>query len=226
MPRVSRLAASVLVAAVLFCATPARADPILITSGHVEAGFALLGAPWRAEALYLTGAGLSIGDSLEDNPAFVQLTTVPTIEPGALLDLSGIMRVSDPVGAFLNDSFAVVAAPIQMTFEASPVPLTCSTSGAITECRAVALFTFAAQLTFTPLGGAPVTHHLIGRGTAEGTLARSPSFESGGVRYFFEPSAVPEPSTLTLFAAGAVVAGARRWRRRRCADVAPPIDMR
>jgi hypothetical protein len=198
-------------------AIPAEADPIRVTSGYVEAGFGPLAGPWRAEALELMGAGLLITDSLEDRGAFVQLAALPTVAAGALLDLSGVLHVEDGLGAELNDSFAIVAAPFTMSFRASPTPLACSSAGSLTECTGIAPFAFAAELTFTPLGGVPVTHQLIGRGTAEGQLDRLRSYEAGAVRYTFEESPIPEPATLSLFTAGAIMAGARVWRGRRAA---------
>ena len=199
------------------CASPAGAEPIVVTSGIVEAGFGSLGEPWNAEALQLMGAGFSISSSLEDENALFQLATPPTLAPGALVDFSGELRVGDVIGALLNDSFGLLAAPFTMSFAASPTPLACSSAGPLTECTAIAPFRFDAVLSFTPLSGVPVTHHIIGGGMVQGTLFRSGSFEAGGVRYIFEPSPVPEPATLSLFATGAIVAGARIRRRRRAA---------
>jgi hypothetical protein len=126
-----------------------------------------------------------------------------------------VLHVLDPIGAHLNDSDTTVATPFTMSFVAPPTRLACSGEGSSMECSGVAPFTFDADLTFTPLGGVPVTHHLIGGGTAEGSLFRLGSFEAGAVRYIFEPSAVPEPATLSLFTTTAIVAGARAWRKRR-----------
>ena len=194
-----------------------RADPIRVTAGFVEAGFGPLAGPWNAEGLHLTGSGFGISDSLEDQDAFVQLANLPTVAPGAFLDLSGVLHVQDLIGAQLNDSFALVMAPFTMSFNASPARLVCSTAGSSTECTGVAPFTFAADVTFTfPLGGGPPrTYHLIGGGIAEGRLSRLGSFESGAVLYTFDASPVPEPTTLSLFTTGVIMAGARVWRRRR-----------
>jgi hypothetical protein len=63
------------------CAIPARADPIRVTSGLVEAGFGPLGGPWNGEMLDLTGAGFRVVDSLEDAVAFVQLAPRPQVSP-------------------------------------------------------------------------------------------------------------------------------------------------
>jgi hypothetical protein len=46
------------------CAIPARADPIRVTSGLVDAGFGPLGGPWNGEALELTGAVSGRGGDL------------------------------------------------------------------------------------------------------------------------------------------------------------------
>ena len=205
---------------VVFCAfassvSPAEADPIRVTAGFVAAGFGELGQPWNAEDLQLTGTGLSIENSLEDEIAFVRLITRPTLVPGAFVNFSGVLRVEDPVGAHLDDAFALVSTPFEIPFNASPTPLACSSGGSLTECTGIAPFTFSAEITLTPLGGIPVMRHLIGDGTAEGRLFRTDSFEGGAVRYTFEASAVPEPATLSLFMTGAIVAGAHVWRRRR-----------
>jgi PEP-CTERM motif len=195
-------------------ATLAGADPIRVTSGVVEAG-GFLDQPWNADVLDLAGTSFHILSSLEDEEAFVQLASRPTLAPGASINFSGVLRVADPVGAQVNNSFGVVSAPFTMSFDASPAGLTCSSGGSLTQCTATAPFTFNAELTITPLGGVPAIHHLIGRGTAEGTLSRLGPFEGGAVRYVFESSEVPEPATLSLFATGAIVAAARLWRRRR-----------
>jgi hypothetical protein len=60
--------------------------------------------------------------------AFVQLAALPTVAPGALVDLSGVLHVEDAIGAHLNNSFAIVAAPFKMSFDASPTPVACSRS--------------------------------------------------------------------------------------------------
>lgn len=203
-----------LLVALVCCARSARADTLWVTSGHVEAGFGALGQPWIGEALVLQGAGLDIVDSLEDADAFVQLATTPTVAPGALADFSGVLGIGSAIGARLHDEFGIVSAPITMSFNAAPAPLACSGDRELLECTGIAPFTFDADLTFTPLGGITVTQRLIGAGTLEGRLFRTQSFERGAVRYVFEATPVPEPATLSLFAAGAMMAGAGAWRRR------------
>jgi hypothetical protein len=200
--------------AISCCARLAGADPIRLTSGVVEAGGSV-DAPWNAEVLQLTGAAFRIVNSLEDEDAFVEFATRPTVAPGALVDFSGVLHVLDPIGAQVNNSFGVVAAPFAMSFDASPTRLTCSTGGSVPRCTASAPFRFNAELTITPFGGVPENHRLIGRGTAEATLFSFESSAGGNVRYIFETSTVPEPATLSLLTAGAFVAGARVWRRRR-----------
>ena len=197
------------------CAVRARAEPIRVTSGFVFAGFDRLGAPLNAEDLRISGAGFRIGSSLEDEAAFVQLATVPTLADGASIDLSGTLFVGDVIGGELNGAFALLAAPFTMAFVASPTRLSCSDNGSARDCTVVAPFTFTADLTLTPLGGSPVTKQLIGGGTAQGSLFRRGSFEAVGVRYTFETSATPEPATLSLLMTGAFMGGAAVWRRRR-----------
>ena len=193
----------------------AGADPIRITSGVVEAGFDAIGQPLNAETLDLSGGGLRIVSSLEDEVAFVYLAAVPTVAPGAVVDLSGVLRVEDVVGEFFDGSFGLVTAPFTLSFAVLPMRLACSEAGAFINCGGLAPFTLDAELIFTPLGGDPVRQRLVGTGTAEGRFSRSESFASGAVSYVFDPSPVPEPATLTLFASGLIVAGARAWRRRR-----------
>lgn len=194
-----------LVVALSFSAIAVRADPIRVTAGAVDAGFGPLGGSLDGEGLFLTGAGLSIGTSLEDEVAFVRLTTPPTLAPGASADFSGTLFVQDLIGGQLDGSFGLVSAPFTMTFVATPAALACGNNGSVLECSAAAPFTYAGDLTFTPLGGSPVTHHLIGAGTVEGRLFSSGASSFAAVRYNFEASPTPEPATLSLFAIGAIM---------------------
>jgi len=133
----------------------AAADPIRVTSGFVEAGFGELGQPWNAEGLYLEGGGLSVGSSLEDERAFVRLTSVPGWPPAAAVDFSGVLRLEDYLGVQLGNSFGVQAVPFVMRFVSSPARLTCATAGPVTDCTGVAAFTLSAELTFIPFGECP-----------------------------------------------------------------------
>jgi hypothetical protein len=192
-----------------------RADPIRVTAGLVDAGFGPLHGQLDGEALGLTGAGLSIGTSLEDEVAFVRLANPPTLAPGTLADFSGTLFVQDLIGGQLDNSFGLVSAPFTMTFIATPTRLACGNSGSVVECSGVAPFTYAGDLTFTPFGGSPVTHHLIGGGTVEGRLFGSGSSSFAAVLYNFEASPTPEPGTLSLFTTGAIMAVRGVWRKRR-----------
>jgi hypothetical protein len=215
MSRLPAVVASAIFFVVVGSVSLAGADPIRVTSGFVDAG-GELDRPWHAEALQLMGPGLEIASSLEDEDADVRLARVPTVATGALADFSGVLIVRDQIGAVLNDSFGVLKAPFEMSFDASPTRLTCSTAGALTECTGTAPFTFDAQVSFTPLGGVPVMHRIVGGGTVEGKVFRfESSGEGGGVIYRFEASPVPEPASLSLFATGVILAGARARRRRR-----------
>jgi len=194
----------------------AEADPIRVTSGFVFAGFGPLGTPLNGENLELSGAGFRVLSSLEDEEAFVQLVSVPTLGQGALVDFSGTLFVEDVIAAHLNGAFTLVAAPFTMSFVASPARLDCQEATTVVQCTGVAPFTFEAQLTLTPIDGSPVLQRLIGNGTVEGRVFRTQSGEFGGVRYTFgETSGTPEPATLSLFMTGAFMAGARLVRERR-----------
>jgi len=197
-------------------AARAEADPIRVTSGFVFAGFGPLRTPLNGENLELSGAGFRVLSSLEDEEAFVQLVSVPTLADGALVDLSGTLFVEDVVNAQLNGALGQVAAPFTIAFAAMPTRLTCLDNGSFLDCTGVAPFTFAADLTFIPgFDGRPITQHLVGGGTAEGRLSRRGSFENAGVLYTFQASPTPEPASLSLIATGAIIMGGAL--RRRCA---------
>ena len=217
MSRIPAVPLVVVCLAFLGSAGSAIADPIRVTSGVVDAGFNALGTPMNAEDLQLEAAGFRIATSLEDEVAFVELTTLPVLAPGASIDLSGVLHVEDTVGALVDNRFGLVAAPFSLIFHASPTSLTCSV-GQLTECTSLAPFTFDADLIFTPTEGAnraPITRHVIGGGTAQGRFFRQGAFESGAVRYTIEANATPEPATLSLFATGALMALRRRRAGRR-----------
>jgi len=192
----------------------ARAEPIRVTSGVVQAGFGRLGQPLSGEQLELVAGQFTVESSLEDVGASLQLATVPTIAAGALVDFSGALHVNDGIGGRENGSFVLVA-PFTMFFTARPTRIACSNADSSTQCTGVAPFTFDAKLTVTGSDGATGTRHLIGGGTVEGSLSRVGSSELAAVRYTFDPTPTPEPSTLSLLAAGAVFAA---WRRRRAVE--------
>ena len=210
--------------AYLCSAAAARADTIRITSGAVQAGNQL-GQPWVVsdeDELHLEAPGVSIADSLVDLSALLQLSIPPmTVAPGALFDASGVLQVGTDFGARFNNEIGLLIAPFTMTFDASPMRVVCGNSNGITECSGSAPFTFHSDLTFSPIDaktgfrGPPVVHHLVGGGTAEGRLGSFNDFQFGSVRYDFGVSQTPEPSTLSLFAVAAGIAGRRAWRSRR-----------
>jgi hypothetical protein len=195
------------VVACCFVATVAGADPIRVTSGFVEAAGPLDQGILTAEGLELSAPAFGIAASFEeDEHGTLQLAKVPTIAPGQLVDLSGVLHVVDPVGARLGPFFGefLVAAPFDLSFRAlQPARVTC---GGFFGCTAVAPFRFDADLTINPVtGGVPLTRHLIGNGSAE--------LAGNFVSYTFAPT--PEPSTTLLFTAGAVAAAAAGRRKRR-----------
>src|SRR3954466_7760140 len=217
MPRVSPVVLSVTFCVMWFGGgVRAVADPIRVTAGVVTAGFDQLGTPLNAEDLHLSGAEFSVGRSLEDEVAFVQLAGVPTLADGALVDLSGTLFVEDAIGAQLNGASGLLAAPFRMAFTASPTRLACRDIASDMNCTAVSPFTFAADLTFIPdSGGSAVTHHLVGGGTVEGRLFRSASGDFAAVAYTFQASPTPEPASLSLLATGAFMTAAGKLRKRR-----------
>jgi hypothetical protein len=205
------------------CTSVAGAEPVRLTSGYVDAGYNWTPDRLNANALEIAGAGFKIANAMEDEVAFVELTTAPTLGQGRLVDLSGVLHVEDVIGAQLDSAFGLVSAPFTMSFDAQPTELACSTSSAFLECMATAPFTFHAGLTFTPIDGNPSVHHLVGSGTALGNLFRPSSDEAGAavrVRYTFDVSEVPEPTTMSLFGSGALFTGACMWRRRRQRSIA------
>jgi PEP-CTERM motif-containing protein len=201
---------------VICVATVAKADPIRVTDGELRAGFGPVGGLLSGEGLSLVAGGFSIQTSLEEPSASFHLAAVPTLTTGALVDFSGALRGNDALGAQQNGSFVLVGAPFAMFFTASPTPITCSSADSFTQCTGAAPFTFDAKLTVTPPGGAASIRHLIGGGTVEGSLFRGGSSEAmANVLFTFAPtSPTPEPATLSLLTAGALVA-AGRWRRPR-----------
>jgi PEP-CTERM motif len=193
-------------------ATVAHADPMHVTSGVVQTGFAPVGQPLPGEGLQLTAGGLTLASSLEDPGAFLQLAAVPTVASGAVVDFSGALHTNGGIGGQENGSF-VFASPFTMFFAAAPTTITCSTVDALTQCTGAAPFTMDATLALTAADGTTSTRHLIGSGTVEGSLfGGNGTTDSVSVHYTFDASQTPEPATLSLLTAGALVAG---WRRRR-----------
>jgi len=187
-------------------AVSARADTIRIQSGLITAGWGQVGDPWNSEGFYVDGGGLHVGTSMEDERGWAQLSVAPVVARGAMLDLSGTFTTLDPLGGDFNNSFVLIS-PFTMSFRASPTPLTCDTFGA---CSGSAPFTFRADMIFNPLDGQPFVEHLVGGGVARGWLDGSGPHASGAVEYDMTASPTPEPATLSLFAAGSLMAMCRR----------------
>jgi len=220
MGRVRTPGSSMIVVAFFCCASAARADVIRITSGAV-ATINVLGqsSPWflsDEDEMHLEAPGVFVGQggSLTDVSAFLQLTNPPTtVAQGAPFDASGVLHVENIFSASFNDEWVPVTAPFTMTFDASPMRVACGNAHGSTECTGSAPFTFHADLTARPPGGVSVVHHLVGGGIVEGRLISfGGSDQFGAVRYDFGASPTPEPATLSLFAAGALMA---MWRRRK-----------
>ena len=211
---------SCLAGALTWCASPALADTLRVTSGVIAVGGLQIGSQWSAHERWLEGPGLLMQSGFdEDEFAFFDFASVPMLRRGAPVDLSGVFRSPNPLGAFVNNSLALASAPVMLQFHASPTRLTCS--GFSTGCTATAPFTLDAELTLTLDGGRPSIMHLVGAGTAVGDLSPL-SFEAfPNIRYNFEPAATPEPSTLSLITTIGLVSGARGFLRRRAARVRP-----
>jgi hypothetical protein len=202
------------------CGSLAAADPIRLTSGELIAR-GLFEPADRADLrklnghnLGIEGAGFSIGSSLEDEVAYLLVAPITSFETGAVVDFSGVFLSEDPLFARLNDIFGLVAAPVVMSFHSSPATLTCSREGSFTRCTGTAPFTFDARLTLHPPDGTSITHDLTGSGTVVGAMDHGGTFDFGNLIYTFEASPTPEPATLSLLTTGAMMAGARAYRRR------------
>src|SRR4051812_21780410 len=203
------------------CPSPAGADPIRVTSGFVDTEGAPPGEPLNGFGIVLSGAGLRIVSSLEDERAFVQMVTPPaTVAAGALVDLSGIFHSDDPLGTLVNNTLGLLSAPLVMSFHASPAHLACANGLSLLRCTATAPFTFDAELTFNPAGGLPTLVHLVGGGTATGELDRSRGGDVAFLRYEFEAGPAPAPSTLWSMTRSGPMGCTGLWPRRRAA---PPF---
>jgi hypothetical protein len=203
----------------LCCATAAEADTIRITSGVVQTS-GPLGRPFLIsdeDEIHLAAPGVSIAGTLVDVRAMLEFSVPPaTVAPGALFDASRVLRVETAhFTARFNNVSGFIPAPFTMTFDASPMRVVCGDLNGFTDCSGSAPFAFQSDLTFSPFEGPPVVHHLVGGGTVEGRLTDFTDFQFGSVRYNFEVSPTPEPTTLSLFAVGAVIAGGRAWRAQR-----------
>jgi hypothetical protein len=199
-------------------ARSAQADPVRITAGSVATAFGPLGQPLDAKQLDLVGAGFRLESPLEDEAAFVQLSTLSSLPADGLVDLSSVLHVGDIVAAQVNNSAALVAA-FDGIFRASPTPFSCTTVGDFPECTAVAPFTFDARLVVTS-SGVTATDDFVGSGTVEARVDRLGSFDNAALTYRFTSSVTPEPGTWALFLTGLIGLGrsARRsrtgWYRR------------
>jgi len=198
---------------IALAAAPARADTIRAKTGEITAGWGSLGFQWNVEGFLFDGGGLFVGTSMEDERGFLQLTAPPAIvAQGRPLDLSATFTTLDPIGGQFKDSFALLS-PFTMTLRASPTRMDCRNPDGDVGCNGSAPFTFRADATVTPENGQPFVAHLVGGGTAVGFLLRTPTDNVGAVEFHFGASPTPEPATLALFAAGALMAGTRRLRR-------------
>jgi len=194
-------------------ATSARADTLRIRSGNIVTSWNTLGDSVIAEGFLVDGGGLFIGSSMEDQRGDVRLAVRPVVAQGGLLDLTGTFTSEDTLGGYLND-VSVRVSPFAMSLRASPTHVECSGPAGGMTCSGSAPFTFSADLTLTPEGGHSFVEHIVGGGVARGSLDGTGATDTGAFEYDITASATPEPATLSLVAAGALMAAAGVWRTR------------
>jgi len=216
MGRGSLVFVRVTICAMSVCAgVHAEAEPSRVTSGLVVAGFSPAEMAADAEDLQLSGNRLNIGSSLEDERAFLQLVSLPTLADGAFVDFSGSLVVEDALAAQVNGAPYRVTAPFTIAFTAAPARLACAPVDSSITCDAIAPFTLAADLTFTPvLGGPPQIQHLFGAGTVHGSFFRSSVGDFAAFEYRLQASPTPEPASLSLIVTGSLMTCANMVRRR------------
>jgi hypothetical protein len=220
MPMLCRCSVRTLVLVVaLALPRVATADPIAITSGHVESQIL---SP-RPRVL-LEGSGFLLDVALEGFDVSLALTCTPCA-PGATVDLGA--RFGGPAGSGRATVDGVVFPQIFVdgitgTFDSPSFELT--GAGDVTVTRPFAFSGVVSGFVLDPFVHGTTdpafTKTLRGQGIVTGTFLFSdtgqPLFTAHDIRFdFSDAGAVPEPATLVLCISGTAALAARRHGRKR-----------
>lgn len=206
---------ALVMAAVMTLPSTATAEPIAVTSGHVDvetiSGLA---------HVQFAGDGFLLIAGVEALVSSLGLGCIPCA-PGTTLDLGGVIGGSRAAGSAVVDGVSYSEIFFDgMTGTFSSPSFQISGAGGVTVSRDFTFSGIVSGYLINPWVSAsePVfTKSLSGQGTATATFLYNdtdiPLFWASSLRYDFTDTApVPEPATLILFGTGAALAALRRRR--------------
>jgi hypothetical protein len=215
-----RIAVAIIVlSATAFLPRAAAADPVVITSGQVEAQpvSAFFRLIFEGHEFFLRAGGVAYSST-------VGLECVPCV-PGTIVDLGGSFNLPIASGAATVDGVTYPEIWVDGMTATFTTPSVIVAGSSVTTISA--LFTFSGTISgflenplTRPADVPPAfTKSVVGSGRATGTfvlsLDENPVFTATSLRYDFgQADPVPEPATMFLCAAGAAALAMRRRRRR------------